>query len=199
VFGATCGSMRQDKLARRKNGTAALVIAALFAAALAGAAVAAVRTNLVISGAVNTTSGRAVAGTSETCGFKSGTLSYMSAAMRVGRGPAVARVEFFIPHYRGPQRYDAKAPAPYSRTAVQVVMARNAATGAASGFYIATRGSVSVTPAHSVRRQGRRASVRGNVHAKLRLQRGSRRLSLDGTWSCHIAPEANGRLSRDRR
>ena len=113
-------------------------------------------------------------------------LVYESPAMHVGRGPAVARVELFIPHYGGPRRYKAKAPAPFGRTAVQVVTARNATTGAASDFYIATKGSVRV--AHSVRRHGRIASLGGNVHARLRLQRGSSRLSLDGAWSCRIAP-----------
>jgi hypothetical protein len=50
-------------------------------------------------------------------------------------------------------------------------------------------------------RRGGNASPSGIVHAKLRLQRGTRRLRLqrgtrrlrlDGSWRCRIPPEANG-------
>lgn len=170
------------------------MVAAILVAAVASAAAAAVQTRLVISGAFHTTSARAVSSNEEGCGFrtKTRTLLYSSEALRVARGPAVARIAFLIPHYRGRRRYDAQVPAPYSRTAVQVVTARNATTGAASGFYIATSGSVAVLQAKNVGRQGHSASLSGTVHARLRLQRGSRRLRLDGTWHCRIAPEANG-------
>ena len=119
-------------------------------------------------------------------------LSYQSEALRIGRGPAVARVEFLIPHYRGRGRYDARIPAPYNRTAVQVVAARNATTGVVSGFYVATSGSVSVVESKNVGRVGYSGSVGGTVHARLRLQRGSKRLRLDGSWHCRIDPTSNG-------
>ena len=119
-------------------------------------------------------------------------LIYESEALRIGRGPAVARVEFRIPHFRGLGRYDARMPAPYSRTAVQVVTARNATTGIASGFYIATSGSVSVVESKNVGRVGHSGAVAGAVHARLRLQRGSKRLRLDGSWHCRIDPTSNG-------
>jgi hypothetical protein len=97
-------------------------------AAFAASAIAA-RTNLVISGGFHTTSSRAVVWSEQGCGYRSnGTLLYQSNPLRVDRGSAVARVEFFIRRYRGPRRYDARAPAPYGRTAVQVVTARNATT-----------------------------------------------------------------------
>jgi len=158
------------------------------------AAAAPVPTRLVISGAFHTTSARAVTSSDEGCGFriKTRTLVYESEALRIGRGPAVARVEFFVPHYRGRGRYDARTPAPYGRTAVQVVTARNAATGAASGFYIATSGSVSVAQSKNVGRLGRSGSLAGTVHVRLRLQRGSRRLRLYGSWRCRIDPTSNG-------
>jgi hypothetical protein len=85
-------------------------------------------TRLVISGAFHTTTARATRGTYEGCGYRSsGRLIYGSRALRIGRGPAVARVEFFI-SYRGRRRYEATARAPYRRTAVQVVTGRNATT-----------------------------------------------------------------------
>jgi hypothetical protein len=87
-------------------------------------------------------------------------------------------------------------PAPYTRTAVQVVTARNAATGVAGGFYIATAGSVTVVQSKDVGRLRHSASAGGTVHAKLRLQRGSKRLRLDGTWHCRIDPSSNGGRSR---
>lgn len=116
----------------------------------------------------------------------------MSDAMRIGRGPAVARVELSIPHYRGRGRYDARIPAPHGRTAVQVVTGRNAATGVASGFYVATSGSVTVVQSENVGRLRHSGSVSGTVHAKLRLQRGSKRLRLEGSWHCRIEPSSNG-------
>jgi hypothetical protein len=157
-------------------------------------AFAASQTRLVIAGAFHTTSARAPVAHDEACGFKTKArvLGYLSDAMRIGRGPAVARVEFTIPHYRGRGRYDARIPAPYSRTAVQVVTGRNAATGVASGFYIATSGSVTVVHSKNVGRPWHSGSVSGTVHAKLRLQRGSKRLRLDGNWHCGIDPTSNG-------
>jgi hypothetical protein len=101
-------------------------------------------------------------------------------------------VEFLIPHYRGRGRYDARIPAPYSRTAVQVATGRNGATGVASGFYIATAGQVTVARSRNVGRLGQSGSVGGTVHAKLRLQGGSKRLRLDGSWHCRIDAAANG-------
>jgi hypothetical protein len=170
----------------------AIGIGAVFAA-VAGTAFAAPQTRLAISGAFHTTSARLVA-RDESCGFKTEAriLSYMSNAMRIGRGPAVARVEFTIHHYRGRGRYDAPMPAPYSRTAVQVVTGRNATTGVASGFYIATSGSVTVVHSKNVGQPWHSGSVSGTVHAKLRLQRGSKRLRLDGNWHCGIDPTSNG-------
>lgn len=112
--------------------------------------------------------------------------------MRIARGPAVARVEFAVPHYCGRGRYDAREPAPYSRTAVQVVTARNPTTSVASGFYIAISGRITIVQPTNVGRLGHGGSVSGTVHAKLRLQRGSKRLRLDGNWQCRIDPTSNG-------
>jgi len=165
----------------------------MFLVAVAGAAVAA-RTQLVISGAFHTSSARAVRGTFEECGYgQTRTLAYASQAFRIGRAPAVARVQISFPHYRGPGRYDPTAPAPYGRTALQVVTARNPTTGVASDFYLATSGTVTVLGARNVGRKYHDGSLNGTVHVKLRLQRGTKRLRLDGSWHCRIEPSANGR------
>jgi hypothetical protein len=171
-----------------------IVIAFATVAAASTAAAASAPGRLVITGAFRATSAHAASSGYESCGFRSKArkLIYQGEALRIGRGPGVARVEFLIPHYHGRGRYDARIPAPYSRTAVQVVTARNATTGVASGFYIATSGSVSVTQSKNVGRPGRSGSVGGTVHAKLRMQRGSKRLRLDGSWRCRIEPGANG-------
>jgi len=160
---------------------------------VASAAAATDQTRFVISGAFHTTSAR-VDSNDEECGFraKARTLIYQSDALRIGRGPAVARVEYLIPHFHGRGRYDARASAPYSRTAVQVVTGRNATTGVASGFYIARSGIVVVSQAKNVGRLGRSGSVGGTVHARLRLQRGTKRLRLDGSWHCRIDAGSNG-------
>ena len=168
-----------------------LVVAAF--AVTAASAFATPNPPLIISGGFNATSARVNAGTQPACGYRPGrTLIYSSAAMRVGRGPTVARIEFFVRDYRGVARYDATAAAPYHRTAVQVAFARNAASGIASGFYVATAGSVSVVRAKNVGRHGRWASLSGNVHATLVLQSGSAHLRLDGGWYCRIDPAENG-------
>ena len=111
--------------------------------------------------------------------------------MRIGRGPAVARVEIFLPHYRDRGRYDARIFAPYGRTAVQVVTGSNATTGA-GGFYSATSGSVTVVQSKNVGRPWHSGSVSGTVHAKLRPKGSSKRLRLDGSWHCRIDPASNG-------
>ena len=161
-------------------------------AAVAGTAFAAPLTRLVISGALHTTSARVVAH-DEGCGFKTKAriLSYLSNAMRIGRGPAVARVEFFIPRYRGRGHYDARIPAPYNRTAVQVVIGRNATTGVGS-FYSATSGSVTVVQSKNVGRPWHSGLVSGTVHAKLRHKRSAKGLRVDGSWHCRIDTESNG-------
>jgi len=148
---------------------------------------------LVIAGAFSTSTARAVAGTHASCGVRPNRrLIYESKALRLGRGPAVALVEFLIPRYHGPGRYAATAPAPYGRTAVQVVTGRNATTGVASGFYVATSGTIAIERAKDVGRPGRSASFSGTVHGRLRQQHGTARLRIDGTWCCQTDAAANG-------
>jgi hypothetical protein len=168
-----------------------LLIAVIMVTA-AGSAAAAAGTRLGISSAFHATSARTIA-RDEGCGYRPNqTLNYQSDALRLGRSAnAVVRVQFFIRRYRGLARYAATASAPYRRTAVQVVTGRNAATGVASTFYIATSGSVRISQAKGVGRVGNSASLSGTVHAKLRKRGGSARLRLDGTWHCRIPPEAN--------
>jgi hypothetical protein len=119
------------------------------------------------------------------------TLVYQSNAFPIVRGraisrlAAVARLELVIPGYHGRGSYGARLPAPYGRPAVPVVTARRAATGAASGFYVATAGSVSIV-------RERSGFLAGTVYARLRLQGGTKQASLNGSWSCHIEPSARG-------
>jgi len=171
---------------------ASLVIAAVFLATVAGAAAAA-RTHLVISGAFHTSSARAVRGTFENCGYgQTRTLGYASQAFRIGRGPAVAWVQISFPRFRGRGRYKPTAPAPYGRTALQVVVGGNATAGAGGGFYVATSGTITVLGAKNVGRKHHAGSLNGTVHARLRLKGGTKRLRLVGSWQCRIDPSANG-------
>jgi len=155
---------------------------AVVLAAVAGTAFAASQTRLVISGAFHTTSARLVA-RDESCGFrtKARILGYMSNAMRIGRGPAVARVEFTIPHYRGRGRYDARIPEPYSRTAVQVVTGRNGRPASPPVFTSPCRGASRSfsrrTSAALARRLGQRHGSRAAASAT-RLQTPSPRRQL---------------------
>jgi hypothetical protein len=165
--------------------TAVLLVTAV------GSATAATRTRLVISGAFHTTSSRAVVW-NESCGYRHRTLLYESNPLQLGRSSVVATVQFFIRRFRGPVPYAATMRASYGRTAVQVVTGRNASTGVASAFYVATSGSVTVLRAKDVGRRGHSAELSGSVHAKLRRQGGSQWLGVDGTWHCRIEPTANG-------
>jgi hypothetical protein len=110
-----------------------------------------------------------------------GTFIFETNAMRIDGKSEVARVQIFVKGFTGPSTYSAtEPPAPYRRTPVQVVTASNAATGAGSAFFIATRGRITV-------RTGSPTSVHettGSVHARLVEQGGSGTLILIGLWSC---------------
>jgi hypothetical protein len=128
----------------------------------------------------------------EGCAHRStGQLIYESDPIRLGRGPAVARVEFFVRRYRGARPYAATLPAPYYRTAVQVVTGRSAATGVASGFYVASSGRLWIRHAENVGRDGQTGWLEGTVRATLHVWRGDGRLRLAGHWRCRIDPTSN--------
>jgi hypothetical protein len=167
-------------------------LAAVLLVTAVGSATAATRTRLVIFGAFHTTSSRAVVWNESCSSRPNRTLLYESNPLRLGRSSAVATVQFFIRRFRGPAPYAATMRAPYGRTAVQVVTGRNASTGVASAFYVATSGSISVLRAKDVGRRGHSAELSGSVHAKLRKQGGSQWLGVNGTWHCRIEPTANG-------
>jgi hypothetical protein len=153
---------------------------------------AAIESRLVISGALKASTQR-VAGHEEGCGYRpDGTLLYQSDPLLIGSGSAVARVEFFIRHYRGSGTYSAVAPAPYNRTAVQIVAADDAARGVGSAFFVATKGVVDITGSRRVGETGRAATVAGTIRATLHQRHGTRRLALSGKWRCGIEPVANG-------
>jgi hypothetical protein len=109
------------------------------------------------------------------------TFIFQTNAMRIDGESDVARVAIILKGFTGPSTYSAtEPPAPYRRTPVQVVTASNAATGAGSAFFIATRGRITV-------RTGSPTSVHettGSVHAQLVEQGGSSTLTLIGLWSC---------------
>ena len=169
-----------------------LLVAAAFAVVVAAASASADE-RLVVSGDFHATSARAVDGTYWGCGLRpGGTLAFWGNAMRIGRGPEVARVYFLVRHYHGLGRYAATAPGFSHRTAVLVTTAKNGTSGVGTGFYVATEGSLHVARAKNVGRRGHWASLGGTVQARLHLQRGSGHLRLSGTWQCRIEPIENG-------
>ena len=158
--------------------------------------------HFVISGALNTSSGRVVS-TDGGCGYRPRLRLYSSShfryrvllvgsgAMKLGSGLRVARVSIAIPNFHGVGIYDARRPVvEYDRTPVQVGIARNAATGAGGQAFQAGKGSIRVLSARDVGRAGHVGHVTGTVHAVLG-DRG-KVVRLRGRWSCTIAPEANG-------
>jgi len=174
----------------RDAGTAALLLlAALLVAGLAGAAGS---SRLAITGSIRTSSARAVAHEEACASRPNHVVIYASDPMRLGKGPSVARVSFYIRRFRGRGRYPATTPGPHRRTAVLVSTARNAATGAATGFYVARSGTITVSQAHAVGRAGHSGSVSGVVHALLQRSTGAKPIRVDGTWRCRIDPSSNG-------
>jgi hypothetical protein len=177
------------RLSRDAGAAALLLLGGLVVAGLAGAATS---SRLAITGAIRTWSARAVVH-EETCAYRPNhVVIYASDPMRLGKGPAVARVSFYIRRFKGRGRYPATTPGPHRRTAVLVSTARNAATGAATGFYVARAGTIIVSQAHDVGRVGHGGTVSGVVHALLQRSGGTKRIRVDGTWRCRIDPASNG-------
>jgi hypothetical protein len=105
-------------------------------------------------------------------------LIFDSSALRILRGKEIsrevanARVKFVIRNFRGPGRV------PANGSTVQVAIERRSAT---VGSYFATAGRLTVEHATGDR-------VSGTVFASLRQAGGTKRASLNGTWSCRIVP-----------
>jgi hypothetical protein len=177
------------RLSRGAGAAALLLVAALLVAGLAGAASS---SRLAITGGLRTSSARTVAHEEACASRPNHVVIYASDPMRLGKGPAVARVSFYIRRFRGRGRYPATTPGPHRRTAVLVSTARNAATGAATGFYVARLGTITVSQAHDVGRAGHAGSVSGTVHARLQRSGGTKRIRVDGTWRCRIDAASNG-------
>lgn len=100
-------------------------------------------------------------------------LIFESRVLRILRGKAAARVaadarlKFVVSNSRGFGRHSAKG-------AVEVLVLQH---GVTTGTYVATAGRLTI-----VRAQGR--VISGLVFASLRQANGTRRASLNGTWSC---------------
>ncbi|HJU36645.1 MAG TPA: hypothetical protein VJ716_04405 [Gaiellaceae bacterium] len=109
-------------------------------------------------------------------------LVFESSALRILRGKAIARVaanarvRFVLRNYRGAGRYSAAGSAPHGGTAVEVLVQRH---GVTSASYVATAGRLTV--AHAAN-----GVILGTVFASLRRADGTKRASLNGTWSCRI-------------
>jgi hypothetical protein len=104
-------------------------------------------------------------------------LVFESSALRILRGRVVsdARVKFVLRNYRGsPGRFSANASSRQGGTAVEVTVGRHGVTKAT---YVALAGRLTIVHA-----TGR--SISGTVFASLRNAAGTKRASLNGTWSC---------------
>lgn len=143
-----------------------------------GASGAGDRNRLVLSGALRTSSARAVDNTA--CGYRARTLSFMSGAMLLGHGPAVVRVIFDLRRFHGVGKYGARRPrVRYGNTPLRIVTAAHAASGAGAAWP-ARRGRVHVRTARY--EGGRLVSAAGSVQAACAYEDGVVRLR--GTWRC---------------
>jgi hypothetical protein len=149
---------------------------------------------LRLDGALHASSARSLAFDYPACGYRSAShrLLFSSSTMHL-TGAAVVRVSFTLHGYHGIGRYSATRPrVAYGRTPVQASTARNASTGAASAFFLARGGSVSIAYTHDIDRRGRYGFLAGTVQATLVDARSHRVATLSGSWECSVDPIANG-------
>jgi hypothetical protein len=152
------------------------------------------RPALHVSGALQTNALRSNPDEFPTCAYRASTRTFLfeSAAMRL-RGTEVARVAFTIRTFAGAGGYSATRPRiEYGRTPVQVATARNVTTGAASDFFYATGGTVTIDYTHEIGRRGHYGFAAGTVSAKLSEPRSQKPITLTGSWTCSAEPVANG-------
>jgi hypothetical protein len=149
---------------------------------------------LRLRGGLRTNAARSFASDFPTCAYRraSNRLLFSSPTMFLTRAKVV-RVSFTLNGYHGLGRYSATTPrVAYGRTPVQAVTARNASTGAASAFFLARNGSVSIAYTNNVNRKGRYGFLAGTVHVTLIDAQGGRAATLNGGWECSIEPVTNG-------
>jgi hypothetical protein len=130
------------------------------------------------------------------CSYRDGTFTLQTDPMRLGGGPAVARLSVTIPGFTGVGRYSGTTPRrEYGRTPVYLTTGRDTASGAATSEFGASTGHVtinSVTPLDTPRR---RAIIEGTLRALLRQRyQGHGEISVQGSWRCTTA-EPRGPLA----
>lgn len=107
-------------------------------------------------------------------------MSFMSGAIDLGRGPAVARVIFDLRPFHWMGDYDATRPrVEYGRTPLRIGTARNGATGVGS-FWPAKSGTVRIRVTRYFGRRLEAAS--GTINAVVAYK--GRSVRVRGTWRC---------------
>ena len=138
--------------------------------------------HLAVGGAIHATTARTSPGSGHGCTLQDGTLTFQSDAMEIRDSPNVARVQIELTGVDHAGRYSATQPLQqYRRTPVRVSVAPNAASGTATGFYVATAGRVAVS---GLGPDDRPRGTYGSVDADLTLQGDNRTIHLRGTWVC---------------
>ena len=120
------------------------------------------------------------------CDYRDGTFTLQTDPMRLGGGPAVARLSVTIPGFAGVGRYSGTTPRQeYGRTPVYLTTARDTASGAATSQFGATSGHVTITSVTPVDTPRRRATVEGTVRAILQQRsQGDGEILVRGSWRC---------------
>jgi hypothetical protein len=100
-------------------------------------------------------------------------LVFESSALRILHGTD-ARVKFVVRNFRGRGQFSANGSIGHGGTTVEVAVGRPG-----TREYVATAGRLTVASA-------KKGSIAGTVYASLRQAGGTKRASLNGTWSCRI-------------
>jgi hypothetical protein len=120
------------------------------------------------------------------CGYRDGTFTMQTDPMRLGGGPAVARLSITIPGFTGVGRYSATTPRQeYGRSPVYLATGRDTASGNATSRFGATSGHVTITSVTPIDTPRRRATIEGTLRALLRQRYGGAgEISVQGSWRC---------------
>jgi hypothetical protein len=120
------------------------------------------------------------------CGYRDGTFTLQTDPMRLGGGPAVARLSVTLSAFTGVGRYSATTPRQeYGRSPVYLATGRDTASGIAMSQFGAAAGHVTITSVTPLDTPRRRATIEGTLRATLRQRfEGSGEISVQGSWRC---------------
>ena len=150
-------------------------------------------TNLQVTGSLNASTDPTAGPPSCDYGlFVKDRVRFVTTAMTITAGSTgVIRVQLYVLPSLGAQA--ANGPLLLSGiTPVGIQQSPTSTSGATSGVWSATSGTVVVTAAQQVGQHGRSGQISGTLDVQLAQNGGAKPLHLTGQWACDIPPSGNG-------